>query len=77
MYQPFNLAENLLLIHRITVDGELQRQQPERHLRFRDIDRSGPLAAARRGIARGFIALGTRLDPTVGAPAPTASGLRA
>jgi hypothetical protein len=77
VYQPFNPAENVLIVHNIMVDAELQRQQPERRLRFRDIDRPGPLAAVRRIAARGLIALGTRLDPNAGMPAPVASGFRA
>lgn len=77
MYQPFNPAENILIVHRIMVDAELQRRQPERRLRFREIDRPGPLAAVRRVAARGLIALGSRLDPGAGMPAPTAPGFRA
>lgn len=68
MSQPYIPAENILIIHRTMVDEELQRQHPERHHRLRDTDRPGPLAAARRFAARGLLALGTRLDPSVSMP---------
>jgi hypothetical protein len=77
MYQPGDLTQSITIIHRMMVEQELRRNNPELHPPFRRADRSERLAAVRRVVARGLIALGTRLDPTAGSPAPVASGLRA
>jgi hypothetical protein len=77
VYQPYSPIESTLAVHRTLVEVELGRNHPEHRFRYREVGRPGPLAAVRRVAARALVALGTRLDPSAGLPAPAASGLRA
>jgi hypothetical protein len=76
MGQPFFPGGHLLLVHEVMVKEEMQRNNPRHHRYLPDGPHPGFTGGLRRGIARGLIAIGTRLDPsapTVGRPAPVAN----
>lgn len=66
----------IIILRKSMAREELERKGPPGHLTLPH-RRWTATMVARAAIGRVLIALGTRLDPAAGVPAPAASGLRA
>ncbi len=61
MLQPFNPLESTLLVHRISIQEELQRNGPEGHRYFRDVPSNRNMLRLRQLVGSALISIGERI----------------
>ena len=64
MLQPFNPAENILLVHKTMVQEEFQRNDPAGHRFYRDVPSSRNMLRVRQLFGGALIFIGERLAQT-------------